>query len=121
MERYFIYKKKKFNIETVISGKMVKRKKLKRRDTEVEGGGSGSDVTLSAAENERDSADESDMGAREGANTRRENTNFRPPLARRKDVALQVDRDEDPLDDQGNGGMGSDNDEQAEVMQLDRG
>ena len=114
MERYFIKKKKKFNIETVISGKMVKRKNLKRRDTEVEGGGSGSDVTLSAAENERDSADESDMGAREGANTRRENTNFRPPLARREDVALQVDRDEDPLVDQGNGGMGSDNDEQAE-------
>ena len=40
--------------------------------------------------------------------------NFRPPLARREDVVLQVDRDEDPVDDQGNRGMGSDNDEQAE-------
>ena len=69
---------------------------------------------MSAAENERVSVDESDVVAREGANTRRENTNFRPPLARREDVALQVDMDEDPLDDQGNGGIGSDNDEQAE-------
>ena len=52
--------------ETVISGKMGKRRNLKRRDNEVEGEGSGSDVTLSAVENERDSAEESDMGAREG-------------------------------------------------------
>ena len=58
---------------------MAKRKNLKRRDAEVEGEGSGSDITLSAVENEHDSGDESDMGAREGANTRRENANFGPP------------------------------------------
>ena len=45
---------------------MGKRRNLKRRDNEVEGEGSGSDVTLSAVENEHDSAEESDMGAREG-------------------------------------------------------
>ena len=91
---------------------MVKRRNLKRRDTEVEGEGSGSDRTLSAVENERDSGDESDMGAREGANTRRENANFGPPLARREDLPLQVDG-EDPGDDQGLDGLGVDNDEQA--------
>ena len=46
---------------------MGKRRNLKRRDNEVEGEGSGSDVTLSAVENEHGSAEESDMGAREGA------------------------------------------------------
>ena len=92
---------------------MVKRKNLKRRDAEVEGEGSGSDITLSAVGNEHDSGDESDMGAREGANTRRENANFGPPLARREDLALQVDRDADPGDEQVLGGAGTDNDEQA--------
>ena len=91
---------------------MVKRRNLKRRNTEVEGEGSGSDRTLSAVENERDSGDEYDMGAREGANTRRENANFGPPLACREDLALQVDG-EDPGDDQGLDGLGTDNDEQA--------
>ena len=76
---------------------------------------------MSAAENDRGNADESDVDAREGANTRRENANFRPPLARLEDVALQVDRDEDPVDDQGIGGMGSDNDEQAEGDAASRG
>ena len=67
---------------------MVKRRNLKRRDTEVEGEGSVSDRTLSAVDNEHDSGDESDMGAREGANTRGENANLGPPLARRKDLAF---------------------------------
>ena len=91
---------------------MVKRRNLKRRDTEVEGEDSGSDRTLSAVENERDSGDESDMGATEGANTRREKANFGLPLAHRKDLAFQVDG-EDPGDDQGLDGLGTDNDEQA--------
>ena len=67
---------------------------------------------MSAVENERDSGDESDMGAREGANSRRENAKFGPPLARREILALQVDG-EDPGDDQGLDGLGTDNDEQA--------
>ena len=91
---------------------MVKRRNVKRRDTEVEGEGSGSDRTFSAAKNERDSGDGSDMGARDGANSRRENANIWPPLARREDLALQVDG-EDPGDDQELDGLGTDNDEQA--------
>ena len=67
---------------------------------------------MSAVENERDSGDESDMGTREGANTRRENANFGPPLARREDLPLQVEG-EDPGDDQGLDGLGTHNDEQA--------
>ena len=67
---------------------------------------------MSAVENERDSGYESDIGAREGANTRRENTNFGPPLARSEDLPLQVDG-EDPGDDLGLDGLGTDNDEQA--------
>ena len=82
---------------------------LKWRDTEVEVEGSGSDRTLSAVENERDSDDESDMGAREGVNSRRENANFGPPLACCEDLALQVDG-EDPGDDQGLDGLGTGND-----------
>ena len=39
---------------------MGKRRNLKWRDNEAEGAGSGSDVTLSAVENEHDRADESD-------------------------------------------------------------
>ena len=65
-------------METVISGNMGKRRNLKRRVNEVEGQGSGNDVTLSAVENERDSAQESDMDARKRASTRRENVNFDP-------------------------------------------
>ena len=66
---------------------MGKRRNLKRRDNEVVGEGSGSDVTLSAVENEHDSAEESDIGAREGANTRRENVNIEQPLARAQPAA----------------------------------
>ena len=46
----------------MISGKMVKRRNIKRRDNEVEGDDSRSDVTLSAVENENDSGDDSDIG-----------------------------------------------------------
>ena len=64
----------------MISGKMVKRRNIKRRDNEVEGDDSRSDITLSAVENENDSGDDSDVGLREGANTLRENTNVVPPV-----------------------------------------
>ena len=64
----------------MISGKMVKRRNIKRRDNEVEGDDSRSDVTLSAVENENDSGDDSDIGLREGANTLKENTNVVPPV-----------------------------------------
>ena len=104
-------------MENVISGKMGKRRNLKRRDNEVEGEGSGSDVTLSAVENERDSPEESHMGAREGANTRRENVNFEPPMARAQPAARfqdAEDRNEDPDDVQELDGMETDNDGQAE-------
>ena len=57
---------------------------MKRRDNEAEGAGSGSDVTLSAVENEHDSVDESDRGAREEVVPRRENVDFEPPNARRE-------------------------------------
>ena len=63
-------------MEIIISGNMGKIRNLRRRDNEIEGEGSVSDVTLSAVENERDSAEESDMSAREGTNTHRENVNF---------------------------------------------
>ena len=84
---------------------MGKRRNLKRRDNEAEGAGSGSDVTLSAVENEHDSADESDRGAREEVVTRRENVDFEPPNARREleregvelDQANGVDTDNDEL------------------------
>lgn len=46
---------------------MGKRRNLKRRDNETEGAGSGRDITLSTIENEHDSADESDIGARGGS------------------------------------------------------
>ena len=68
---------------------------------------------MSALENEHNGGDESDMGARKGENTRRENTNFGQPSALREDLALQVDRDADPRDEQVLGGAGTDNDEQA--------
>ena len=64
----------------MISGKMVKRRNIKRRDNEVEGDDSRSDVTLSAVENENDSGDDSDIGLREGANTLKENTDVVPPV-----------------------------------------
>ena len=84
---------------------MGKRRNLKRRDNEAEGAGSGSDVTLSAVENEHDSADESDRGAREEVVTRRENVDFEPPNARREleregvepDQANGVETDNDEL------------------------
>ena len=64
----------------MISGKMVKRRNIKRRDNEVEGDDSRSDVTLSAVENENDSGDGSDIGLREGVNTLKENTNVVLPV-----------------------------------------
>ena len=96
---------------------MGKRRNLKRRDNEVEGEGSGSDVTLSAVENEHDSAEESDMGAREGANTRRENVNFEQPLGPVQPAPrFQVlsDRDEDPVVMQQNVGIETDTEGHAE-------
>ena len=81
-------------MEPVISGNMGKRRNLKRRDNEVEGEASGSDVTLSAVENEHDSAEESDMGAREGTNTRREYVNLEPPMARAQPAAPFQDADD---------------------------
>ena len=64
----------------MISGKMVKRRNIKRRDNEVEGDDSRSDVTLSAVEKENDSGDDSDVGLREGANTLKDNTSVVPPV-----------------------------------------
>ena len=64
----------------MISGKMVKRRNIKKRDNEVEGDDSCSDVTLSAVENENDSGDDSDIDLREGANTLKENSNVVPPV-----------------------------------------
>lgn len=87
---------------------MGKRRNIKRRDNEVEGAGSGSDVTLSAIENEHDSADESDSGARGGAVTRRENIDLGPCIARREQGR---EENVDPDDIQG---IGADNNEQAE-------
>ena len=96
---------------------MGKRRNLKRRDNEVEGEGSGSDVTLSAVENEHDSAEESDIGAREGANTRRENVNLEQPLARAQPAArfqVMENRDENPIVVQQNEGIETDNEGHAE-------
>ena len=90
---------------------------MKRRDNEVEGEGSGSDLTLSVVENEHDSAEESDMGAREGANTRRENVNFEQPLGPVQPAPhFQVlgDRDEDPVIMQQNVGIETDTEGHAE-------
>ena len=96
---------------------MGKRRNLKRRDNEVEGEGSGSDVTLSAVENEHDSAEESDIGAREGANTRQENVNLEQPLARAQPAArfqVMENRDENPIVVQQNEGIETDNEGHAE-------
>ena len=60
----------------MISGKKVKRINIKRRDNEVEGDDSRSDVTLSA--NENDCVDDSDVGLMEDANTLKQNTNVVP-------------------------------------------
>lgn len=90
---------------------MGKRKNLKRRDTEVEGDGSGSDVTLSVVENERDSGEESDLVLREGANTRRETVNFEPPMMQRENDFRQ---NGDPEVDLRHEGIDIDQDEQAE-------
>lgn len=90
---------------------MGKRRNLKRRDNEAEGAGSGSDVTLSALENEHDSADESDRGAREDVITRRENVNFEPPNARRE---CERDERENGMESDHGNEVETDNDGQAE-------
>lgn len=90
---------------------MGKRRNLKRRDNEAEGAGSGSDVTLSALENEHDSADESDRGAREDVITRRENVNFEPPNARRE---RERDERENGMESDHGNEVETDNDGQAE-------
>ena len=73
---------------------MGKRKNLKRRDNEVEGEGCGSNVTLSVIENGQNSIEESDMGAWEGANMRRENVNREQPAAR---FQVMENRNENPV------------------------
>lgn len=90
---------------------MGKRRNIKRRDNEAEGAGSGSDVTLSALENEHDSADESDRGAREDVITRRENINFEPPNARHE---CERDERENGIGSDHGNGVETDNDGQAE-------
>ena len=79
---------------------MGKRRNLKRRDNEAEGEGCGSNATLSVIENGHKSVEESDMGAWEGANMRRENVNREQPLARAQPaVGFQVmeNRDGNPV------------------------
>lgn len=97
--------KSKLALKYIISDKMGKRRNLKRRDNEAEGAGSGSDITLSAVENEHDSADESDRDAREEVVTRRENIDLEPPNVHREreregvepDQANGVETDNDEL------------------------
>ena len=95
----------------IISESMGKRRNLKRRDNEAEDAGSGSDVALSAIENEHDSADESDKGAREEVVTRRKNVDFELP-----NVHRELER-EGIETDQANG-VETDNDESTSPWAL---
>ena len=93
---------------------MGKRRNLNGRDNEVEGEGCGSNVTLSVIENGHNSAEESYMGAWEGANMRRENVNLEQPLARVQPAApfqVMENRDENPVVIQQSEGIETDNEQ----------